>query len=187
MTSKPEITLTLDLDAYIASMRHTWNNDEERFEEPVTLEELILNLAARILADRAVRSSAIQEEWNGLTRRVHDIRDQEIRARIIPAVEEAIAAPFRASNAYGELTGPEITLRDCIMKEAKSYLTKPVSSGYGESLTVIQKFIRDEVKKTIDAEMKDALSQARAEVSAAVKDRAAELIADTILKLSGQA
>lgn len=188
MATPVQITIDLDWDSYIAGYRRQWEDDdgEPHFTGPDSVEELIIDRAAKALAERAVKGqNEMAGEWGTLVAKVKEIRTEEIRARIIPAVEEAIARPILKTNEWGETRGPETTLREEIINVTQNYLKKPARDNYGrDNVTTVQAFIQSEVKKAVDDELKSALDAARAEVAAAVKERASEVLAETIQKLA---
>lgn len=176
------VAFTLDLDQYL--VRHTgYDADGEPTSEPQTIETVILDRAAELVAQQAV--NAEKQGYDSLRTRVGRITNEQILSRVVPLVDEAMATPFRRTNSYGEPTGPETTLRDEVVRVAQEYLTKPGDAYNRDKGTAVQQFIAGEVKKAIDAELKEALTAAKAEVAAAVKSHAATMLQKTITDMAG--
>lgn len=122
------------------------------------------DLVARHLVEAVKRDS---DRYHGLITKVGEIRAEMIREAIAPQIEQALAAPLRKTNQYGEATGQETTLRELIVAEAQKALTQPAGgNGYGrDRLTVLQKTVADEVQKALAVEIADAVKAARAQVA----------------------
>lgn len=141
----------IDLSDYIESHR-----DDEGDRVPAgTLGDVI----ARQLVEKFSRSDL----YDGLRERVQKIRDEEIRAQLAPAIAEALANPIRRTNSWGETTGEETTLREVIVAEARKWLNSKKDDGYGRATnaTNIQVMIRKAVEDAFQAEIADAVKQAR--------------------------
>lgn len=178
------MTLEIELDLNRYLVRHVgYAADGEPIEEAQTIEDVILDRAAELMSVRA--ANAEKTGYSTLRDRVSRISDDEIRARVVPLVEEAMTTPIRRTNTFGEPTGEATTLRDQIVKVAQDYLSKPVDHYSRDKGTVVQQFIAAEVKKAVDAELKEALAAAKTEVAAAVKNHAATMIQKTITELAG--
>ncbi|SRR6266851_4750600 len=134
--------------------------------------ETIGDAVVRVLANRFADNRAL---WPPLMQRVTELRDKEITQQIAPLIAEAIGASFTKTNAFGESTGETSTLREVIVAEVARTVTKPVSSGYSE--TLLQKIVREEVAKTFTNVVRNEVAKARdlvgdrigAEIASAVK------------------
>lgn len=180
MSEPVKIELELNLDAYLVAYRGM-GRDGEEIVAPQTIEEIIIERAALGLLQQVAGD---RDSLTPLRERVRRITDDEIRERVAPQIETALAHPFRRSNAYGEPTGAETTLREEVVRVATEYLSKP-TGRYDKQQTAVESFIAGEVKKAVDAELKDALKAAKAEVAAAVTAQASALITKTITDLAG--
>lgn len=159
----------IDLDTVIGEHRIYDDESEEYRTEPMTLGAAI---SRQIFAD--LRK---EKRYGEIQQQVTTIRQDEIREQIKPIVEAAIATPFGQTNTFGEPTGNPTTLRELIVKEVQEYLGK--RDRYSEPTTV-QKFIAAEVHKALTAELLAAIADEKAKVVAAVRAKAAELIADAV-------
>lgn len=166
-----DVTLRLDLDAYIAT-HYSYDEDGEP-NAPRTVEDIIIDSAAKQLLQDAVGPRSVLREH------ISNIRKEAIRERILPLIEEALSGPIRPTNAYGEpKAGETTTLRELISKQVEETLHRPYDS-YSRD-TFVKKFIKSEVEKALKAELKSALDAAVNEVKAAAKEQAATLLADAI-------
>lgn len=143
------------------------------------------------LADKICKSAvsrlAKDASWNGLTVRVHRIRDEEIRRQVGEIVAEAISADVRRTNSFGEPTGDAKTLREVIVEEARAALTKPVDPYDRGRGTLLQKIIREEIGAAFRKELVEVVAEERAKVVAAVRAQAADLIARAVVEGVGGA
>lgn len=135
---------------------------------------------ADLVSEQIVRRITKDDEWPHLRTRVTDIRDEEIRSRVAPAVEAVMAEPIRKTNTYGEATGASTTMRELILDEAKKYMEKPADQYSRNGGTVLQKWVREEVEKTIKTELAAVLADEKAKVVAAVRAQASTLIAEAV-------
>lgn len=116
---------------------------------------------AHLVAEQIVKQVVRDARYPSLVEQVTRVRDEEIRAAVKPAIEQAIARPIKKTNYYGERTGEETTLTEVIVEEARGYLKEPVDRYSGEKGTVLQSTVRAAVRKAFDEEIADAVKQAR--------------------------
>jgi hypothetical protein len=117
-----------------------------------------------VIARQLVERFARQDTYRGLVERVQKIRDEEIRAQLAPQITEALEAPIRRTNSYGEITGRDTTtLREVIVDEARKWLNSKKDDGYGRTsnATNLQAMIRKAVEDSFQAEIADAVKAAR--------------------------
>lgn len=179
-----KIEIDLDLDRYLARFEG-YGRDGDEVSHPTTIEDVVIGEVSRQLLSRI-----FGDPFTGaVSKRVSEIRDSEIRERVIPLVEEAIAGPVTPTNTFGEArAGAEsTTLREEIVRIANEYLTKPGGDSFSSRgrQTVLQAFIEGEVKRVVDKELREALDAAKAEVAAAVREKGAEVLTKTIASLGG--
>ncbi|MFD6531551.1 hypothetical protein [Streptomyces sp. NPDC060184] len=120
---------------------------------------------ADLVAERIVTKLVQDERWPSLRDRITQIRDEEIRAAVRPAIDEAINRPIKKTNHYGEATGQETTLSEVIVEEARKIMTQPADRYRSEQGTVLQQTVRAEVKNAFDTQIVDAVKTARDLVS----------------------
>lgn len=187
MTAPLELTITLDLDGHLAGEQIYDDEGDPAGAVPTTLESVVLGMAAKQLADRAVRDA--ESGYPGLRDRVKRIRDEAIRAQVEPLITEALSAPMRVTNSFGEPTGSETTLRALIAEQATAALKVSDTRNpnrFPERDTTLTKFIRDEIDRALKAELKKALDEAKAQVLARVQEAGGEVIADTLKRAAGR-
>jgi hypothetical protein len=171
---KLEISIAdLDLTSVIGDVRE-WNEDTESYDtEGQTLGALV--------ADKVAKSIRESQAWPELKKRVAAMRDEEIRARIVPQIERAMAEPIQMTNEYGQPRGDSTTLTELILKEVKDYLARRADTSYrSDGQTVVQKMVADAVDKTIRKELGEVIAEEKAKVVAAVRAKAADLIAQAV-------
>lgn len=140
---------------------------------PLTLADAIVEAAARRLAGGA--------DWPDVKSRVRQIRDDEIRKRVAAEIEAAVTNSVQRTNGYGEPIGEPTTLRQEIARiagEAVKLNTR--ASGLSHQSTALQEVIRTEVDKALAAELKSVVDGEKAKVVKAVRDKAAELLAQAV-------
>src|SRR6185312_4491446 len=120
------------------------------------------------IAHQLVEKFSRSDLYDGFRDRVQRIRDEEIRAQLAPAIAEALANPIRRTNSYGEQTGPDTTLREVIVDEARKWMNTKQEQRYGErSITTnLQAMIRTAVEDAFKTEIADAVKAARDAVTA---------------------
>lgn len=131
---------------------------------------------ADLVADRIVERLVRDDRYPRLKDRVTEIRDEEIRAAIRPAIEQAVTRPIRKTNSWGEPTGQETTLSEVIVDEARKFMKEPADKYRREDGTVLQKLVRDEVHKAFATEIADAVKQAREMVATQLGDKVSDQI-----------
>lgn len=162
----------VSLDSVVGD--RTVNIDGDR--EPVTLAEMV----ARMMLDRILRERNADDSLYGSTRaRIKAITDEEIRAAIQPQIARALDGPIAITNEFGRPVGEPKPLAELIVSEAREFLSKP-ADRYGTEGTVLRKMIREAVEGALKKELAEALTEEKAKVVAAMRAKAAELIADTI-------
>jgi hypothetical protein len=138
----------------------------------------LADLVAGQITDRLVKDPG----WAKLAAKVTGIRDEVIRERVTPAVEEALHGPICKTNHYGEpVHGQTTTLRELIAEEAARALTAPVNrDSYRDNITLIQKTVRDEVQKAFAEEIAAAVKQARASVAGEIGNQVAAAVTNAM-------
>jgi hypothetical protein len=147
-------------------------------DEPITLLDAIINAAVVRLS----KEDEYREVHGGLRKRVAAIRDEEIRALVKPELEAAMTAPITPTNHWGEpTTGKTTTLRELIVAHATKFFTEKTDEGYNRpQSTAAQRVVAEAVEKELTAELRAAVADEKAKVVAAVRAKAAELIATAV-------
>ena len=143
--------------------------------EPLTLLDCVVKETARILlgdTDHTTRSEIVK--------RVRDIRVEEIREQVRPLIAEALAGELQRTNSFGEPTGQATTLREMVVAEAKRVLGSPTDRYSSNGQTFVQKLVAEEVGRVFEADLRDAMAAEKAKAVAAVRAKAADLLAEVL-------
>lgn len=150
-------------------------------EEGEMLADLIVRQAAKEMLAQAAKGTGYRD---ALSRRVEAIRDAEILAAVRPLVEQAMSESLQPTNSFGQAKGEPVTLAEVIVKKAIAALQVRSDRGRGGTASVLEQFIEQEVHRALKADLAAAFQEGRAAVLAAVRDEAAQVITDTITRLS---
>jgi hypothetical protein len=123
------------------------------------------------------------DKWDNVTRRVKDIRDEEIRVAVHAEIVEALSAPITKTNAYGEKVGDETTLREVIANEAREAMrighrNTPWQSDIPEHARPLWNLIQKEAAAAVTQVIKQEVAEEAARIRQAMRDQAAALLAD---------
>ena len=182
MTEPLKIELTLDLDSYLAT-HSGYDRDGEPMSAPTTIEELVFDQAARLIAFSPDRDNKAM-----VRERLDAISAEEIRARVVPHIEVAIAESVQPTDTWGKPKGDPVTLREVIVTEARKLLTAKTRDRddyRGPERTLVDRLIATEVAKAVHKELTGAIAEAKEQVTAAVKAEGAKVIAETIVRMTG--
>lgn len=149
------------------------------YDGALTLADLIVGAAVK----RLTKDDEYGEVVGGLRKRVAQIRDEEIRARVLAEIEATMAAPVSLTNSYGEPVGKATTIRELIVAEATKFFTEKKSTDNydrGPRLTGAERVIAELVKAELTKEMATAFAEEKAKVVAAVQAKAAEMLAEAV-------
>jgi len=153
--------------------RYTYDEDEQRV--PMTLGDVI--------AERTAQVFAKDDSYSGLRGRIRDMRVEEMRARVVAELDAAFTRPVQKTNEWGEPAGGPSTLRSEIVKLAERALAVPrpgYSSSDPRSTSAVQQFLTREIEEAIKKELGAAIADEKAKLVAAVRAKAAELLAQAV-------
>jgi hypothetical protein len=160
----------IDLTTVIGERSRYDHDIEETVRQDVTLgDEVAKRVTAKLTKD---------DQWDGIRKRFLAIRDEEIREAVKPLVAEAITAAIEQTNGYGERTGQSTTMRELVMAEAKKLFTD--RADYGRGSTLAQRIVAEAVGSAFTRELAAAIADEKAKVIAAVRGKAAELLAEAV-------
>lgn len=153
------------------------NLGETFADESTASEAIVKECAARFL-----RQHDLTED---VRRRFKQITDEEIRAVVQPLIQEALAEGFQPTDSFGSPKGEPTTLREMIVKEVKRDIGASKQPGYhGSKQTLLEEVVGREVERAVREDLKQAMDEARKQVRAAVEQKGAEVLAQTIERLS---
>lgn len=152
------------------------------YEDGTSLRDLIVKRASAQLLEHVQKEG---NAWPTLRGRVEKMRDDEIRAALLPVIGQAVAEAVQPTNTFGEPRGEPVTLRGLIVKEAREQLKQsgrdrrhPSSDRRGA--TLLEHVIAHEVEGALGKELRAELEAAKADVKVAVREKGAEVIAEAI-------
>lgn len=131
-----------------------------------------------IVAEKLTKQLTAEKFYGDLQKRFTTIRDEEIRKAVEPVVAEAITGAIALTNGYGERSGQTTTMRELVMAEAKKLFTE--RSDYGRGSTLAQRILAEEIGRAFQAELATVIKAEKEKVVAAVRAKAADLIADAV-------
>lgn len=132
------------------------------------------------IAEKLISKFAKSDEYKGLAARVRTIRDEEIRALLLPVLTEAMQGPIATTNTYGEPSGKTTTLRELIMAEAQRAMTQRGDTYSSDKSTFIQKIVRAAVEDAFKAEIAAAVKEAKAAVVTQMGTTVGTLMSDAV-------
>lgn len=138
------------------------------------------------VAERISREIMKDDAYPTLRQKCLEIRDEVIREQLAPIVEAAITGLTQRTNQWGEPAGAPTSLRDVIVAEVKAYLQRPAEQYNRERVTLVEKFVRDAVDKAIKKELAAVILDEKTKVVAAVRAKAADIIAQAVREGIGQ-
>lgn len=148
-----------------------------------SLADLILDRCAVQILDRFRDEEALSD----LRKRIRSITDDAIRIHVEPMIAQALVSSIQPTDAFGTPKGDPKTLPEIIVDRAIEYLREKVSEGgssYSKTVTRVELFIRKEIGRQVEKDLKDALEEGRKEVRVALKMKGAEILERTIAKLA---
>lgn len=147
-----------------------------------TLPQLVIAKAADLVVSRMMLDA---DNYRPLRDRVHEIMEGEVRKAVVPAIEQALAAPVQRHSEFGEPVGDPVTLNEYIANVARRMLQqggRPVEQRRGGS--VVEQVIEESVRRVLASELQKEVDAAKAQVREAVRQKGADFLADTVTKLS---
>lgn len=167
----------VDLTTVVGEEIAYYNPETEETEhKPRTLGDLV----ASKLADK-LWGELSYEQRSDLHRQVREERIRLVRERLAPLVEEALNGEIQKTNHYGEPTGAKTTMRELVVAEV-SRVINATGDRYSSSdkAPLITRVVTAEVNRALTTELSDAFKAEKAKVVAAVRAKAADLIADAV-------
>lgn len=123
------------------------------------------------------------DKWDSVTRRVKEIREEEIRKAVTAEIVEALSAPIQRTNSYGEKVGQETTLREVIANEAREVMQISKRSGAWRSdipqhIQPLWELIKSEAAAAVTKVIKQEVAEEAARIRESMRAQAAALLAD---------
>lgn len=160
----------VDLNSIVGE-HYTQVGEDDYARTPQTLGQAVaVEIAKKLEQER--------DGWQSLTQRIAAERATQVQEQVKAVVAAAIVAEVQPTNGYGQPTGTPTSLTDLIMEAVGKALHK--RTDYDRRPTLLQKVIAEEVEKALKKELTDAIADEKAKVVAAVRAKAAELIATAV-------
>jgi hypothetical protein len=137
---------------------------------------------ADVIAEKIVHRMASTDEYRAIRGRVGEIRDEEIRKAVAPAIAEALNAPIHKTNTWGELVGGNTTLREHIVEVATKYMNAPADSYDRKKGTRLEREVCAQVEAVFKAEVAEAVKEAKAAVTGQLATMVADAVRDAMLR-----
>lgn len=184
MTEPITVQVTVNLDQALSRRRRvvTYTSDgpyEEHYDEPATLEDLVLDGVIAALIEQATQDKSM---WTGLTHRIGQIRDELLAKLLEPILADALTRAIQPTNRMGEGVCEATTLTDLIAAKGEAWLGESVSTSRGGRQTRITQIINEALDRTLTAELRGALDKGKAQIKDALTNHAATLLADTLAR-----
>lgn len=136
----------------------------------------------RTIAD-AIIASTVEKLTTQLRKEAEKIVRETVKEQIAyqasDLIADVISSPMQLTNQFGEPTGKIVTVRGYIDAEVKDQLTRR-QDNYDRKASVLTQIIQKEVNAALNKELRDAVTEARNVVVAAVKNQAASLLAKAV-------
>lgn len=138
-----------------------WDEEGDQYAkgEQTVADLVAAQIVAKLVGDRS---------WPSLREQLLEVRKDVLREALTPVIEEAMTSVFQKTNGYGEPAGPKVTMREVIADEVKRLMTQPADSYNRDRGTVLEVTVRKEVESALGAEIRNAVKQAREQVSAEI-------------------
>lgn len=176
MANKPTVTIELDLDGHL--VEHYQRPDGEYDSGPITLEEVVINRAARLLMKRFEGDTDIRRE---IRRQATAAIGTAVDARITAAMEAWMAEPRTPTDAWGNPKGEPITFGELVEAKVRTALeTSKRATDRDPGGTVLEQAIRAEVAGTVKKEVQAAVAAQREVIVAEVTGKAAEVLTEAV-------
>jgi hypothetical protein len=149
-----------------------------------TLFDLIVDRAAAQLVEQLTKSR--DEFYSTIRNRVNAVRNELLREKLEPVIEEALKSSVQRTNTFGGAVGDPTTLTELIIEEGR----KQLQSGAGSTSstrrqdTVLDRIIAEEVNRQLSTELKAAVEAGKSEILDRVRGEAAQIMASAISRMA---
>lgn len=178
----PKVEVNFELSDVLEGYRHL--DEDGNGRGPVTVLDAIIAEAGRQLVERIVKDTS---GYGGMVNRAREVRDEILTERLAPLIEDALTRSVQPTDGYGQPKGEPTTLAEIITKQAETWLRAPRAenrSGYGPQKTNVQWLVEEATTRTFQQELAPVVAQAKAEVRAAVQEKGAAVLAETITRMA---
>jgi hypothetical protein len=149
----------------------------EVYADEQSVESAIVAAAGSQLRGELDRKEGLERELRNELRSAYR---EAIDAQLPGLIAEALSEPLQLTDEFGGPKGQPTSLRELIHAIAKAELSNPADRYNHGRGTVLQEFLKTEVERQLRADLAAAVSEAKAEVLAAVRDVAADELSKRI-------
>lgn len=121
-----------------------------------------------------------ETRYNQMRELVNTIRTEEIRKLVQAQVTEAMDAPFRRTNSYGEPTGETVTMRTLVLDEARKFFTEKTGDYNQPKFSGADRAIGAAVKDVMQKELADLVKAEKAKTIAALQGNVAKVLTQAV-------
>lgn len=162
-----DITVTLDKATLATVIEQVTGIDEDGDEYEIGGRTIGDAVAGQITA-RLIKDTAY---YGRLRDEVAQIRKELIQEAVRPLIEKALEGPIPQTNGYGERTGKSLTILELVVEEIGTLLGAKSDRYRSDSPTLLQKAIKDEAQKALQAEITGAVQAVREVLAGQVGDQ----------------
>lgn len=172
----------LDVKVQLADYWNHYMDQEGEWHPEGERVDPIFAAVVHQLVDRLVKDRDI---YSPLSSTVRNIREELIRQKLEPVIQEALEASIQRTNTYGEACGKTVTLREHIVEESRKILKEVRGDSYDRNRgTLLQRILREQVDSVFKKELLEEINAAKASTRAAVRNEAATVIAETVQRVA---
>lgn len=172
MTDSTTTAFKVEVEIDLANYLHDWA-DEGR---PVTIEQLVIDQAARQVAAKAIADA---DQYPTIKERANKLLAAMVEARVEAAVSTALTEARQPTNQWGQPKGDPVTLEETIDAKVAQLLQSSVAtSDRRGTTTYVERAISDEVRTTVAKVVKAAVAAERDAVVAKVTAASAAVLTE---------
>ena len=157
------VTISVDLDAFAKHVMRGYYYGED--EPQHALDPITKAVVDRLVTD--LRKTIADE--------VTEAAQAEIRSQVKEIVAETLHGEYATTDTFGVARG-RTSLREQIGKEIGAWADKR-TGDYGRGSSLMEKFIKENVDRAMQADLKEAVEQNREVLKSHMRNAAAALLA----------
>ena len=170
---KLNIGFDLTLDTEVGTT-YRQTGEDDYAHEPVTLLDAIVAATASKLATMITK----EDSYKSHRAVVQEQLKEEIRARIIPLVDEAFAGPIKQVNRYGEPMGTATTMRELVIAAVQSHMQLQGRDNYNK--TAFSMALTECTQAVVAKELAAEVAAAKLKIRQSLTQAAAAVIAQQL-------
>lgn len=176
-----EVPVTIDLNQHLNRYRGIDPETGHELSEAQTIEDLVLERAAQIVAARAIADGT---EYSTVRKRAESAVQALVEDRIADAIEAFMATPRVPTDTWGNPKGEPVTFAETVQSLVESTLTKAQNADpYDRNKrpgTLIERTIGAAVEDTVTREVQAAVTEQKNQILKQVTASAAAVLAEGV-------